>query len=587
MLILAITSFVLEWLPMEVTAMGATTLLLVFNIIDVDDAVQGFSNSAVIVIGAIFIISRSLVKTGFLEVLADTLIKITGNNKWLSIFIFLIIVSSISGFINNTAAVAIFIPLALDIANRFHISPTKILLPLSYASIFGGTLTLIGTSTNLIISSIITDYSLDPFSMFEFTKMGLVFLFIGMIYNMIIIRWFLPSRAVTNSLTMKYHLRTYLTEFQIASDSPLIGKKHTELNLLEEYNLLVLKIIRGKKSFRFNLQSINLMDGDIVLAQINAKNMLRFKDDMKVLLLPDMKLNQTELMGQNHVIVEGLVPQQSKIIGKTLKEFDFRNRYRAFVLAIKRQQHLLREKIAKIRLKFSDTILIMVPKDKLKSLRSNLDLIILEELDIHLRYEKFWWFSILVIPSIMILVTFGFLDIKKATLIGASILLILKTISIDDAYESINWQVIFLIAFLIPLGTAIRNTELDILIGDLIINLNNYFSSTLNPVIILSILYFITFILSAFISNAAVAIILTPVGIILANNLSIDPRPFIVAICFGASASFMTPMGYQTNLMVFAPGQYRFSDFFKMGFPLTLIYWIVSIYFIPKIWPFY
>ncbi len=572
---------------MEVTALGATTLLLIFNIIDVDDAVQGFSNSAVIVIGAIFIISRSLVKTGFLEVLADTLIKITGNNKWLSIFIFLIIVSCISGFINNTAAVAIFIPLALDIANRFHISPTKILLPLSYASIFGGTLTLIGTSTNLIVSSIITDYSLDPFSMFEFTKMGIVFLIIGMIYNMIIIRWFLPSRAVTNSLTMKYHLRTYLTEFQIASGSPLIGKKHTELDLLNKYNLLVLKIIRGEKNFRFNLQSINMMEGDVVLAQINAKNMLRFKDEMKVLLLPDMKLNQTELMGQNHVIVEGLVSQQSKIIGKTLKEFDFRNRYRAFVLAIKRQQHLLREKIAKIRIKFSDTILIMVPKDKLKSLRNNLDLIILEELDIHLRYEKFWWFSILVIPSIMLLVTFGFLDIKKATLIGASILLILKTISIDDAYESINWQVIFLIAFLIPLGTAIRNTELDLLIGDLIINFNNYFSNTINPTIILSILYFITFLLSAFISNAAVAIILTPIGIILANNLNIDPRPFVIAICFGASASFMTPMGYQTNLMVFAPGQYRFSDFFKMGLPLTLIYWIVSIYFIPQIWPFY
>ena len=583
--------FVMEILPIEVTAMGAIGVLLLFDVLSWQEAISGFSNPAVITIGAIFIMSRALVKTGFLEVFADFLAKKGGNRKWLTIFIFLLTVSIISGFINNTAAVAIFIPLAIDLCQRFRISPTKVLLPLSYAAIFGGTLTLIGTSTNLIVSSVMEEYNMIPFSMFEFTKLGVIFLVLGTIYNMIISKWFMPSRSIISSLTRKYHMGSFLTEFKIGEDSPLIGHSYGEMEITQKYNLQVYKIIRDSNNIRFNLHNIIIREGDIFLVQINVKDMLKFKDDMKVLLLSDVKMNQAELTGKNHVIVEGIVSQQSALIGKTLQELDFRSRFGSFVLAVKRQRELLRNKIAHIRLKFSDTLLIMVPKERLDILRTSNDLIVLEELDIHLRYERYWWFSILVIPAVMLLATFGVIPIVKGAVLGAILLLVLRSLSIQDAYESISWSVIFLIASLIPLGTAIHNTNLDKNIGDLIYVLGALIGGVenVNPIIILAVLYGVTFILSAFVSNAAVAVMLTPIGILLASLIGdngIDPRPFLVAICFGASCSFMTPMGYQTNMMVYGPGQYRLKDFFQMGIPLTIIFWLAAVYWIPKFWPF-
>ena len=580
--------FVMEILPIEVTAMGAIGILLLFDVLTWQETISGFSNPAVITIGAIFIMSRALVKTGFLEVFADFLAKKGGNRKWLTIFIFLFTVSIISGFINNTAAVAIFIPLGIDLCQRFRISPTKVLLPLSYAAIFGGTLTLIGTSTNLVVSSIMEGMNMAPFSMFEFTKLGLIFLVLGTLYNMIISKWFMPSRSIISSLTRKYHMGSFLTEFKVGEDSPLIGNAYKDLDISQKYNLQVYKIIRDSENIRFNLQNIIIREGDIFLVHINVKDMLKFKDEMKVLLLTDVKMNVAELTGKNHVIVEGLVSQQSALIGKTLQEFDFRNRYGSFVLAVKRQRELLRDKIAHIRLKFSDTLLIMVPKERLEILRTSNNLIVLEELDIHLRYERYWWFSILVIPAVMLLAAFGVIPIVKAAILGAILLLVMRTLSIQDAYESISWSVIFLIASLVPMGIAIQKTNLDEVTGDLIIGIGTLIGGGegLDPVIILAVLYGVTFILSAFISNVAVAVMLTPIGIMLATILNVDPRPFLVAICFGASCSFMTPMGYQTNMMVFAPGQYRLKDFFQMGIPLTLVFWITAVYWIPRFWAF-
>ena len=580
--------FIMEILPIEVTAMGAIGILLLFDVLTWQEAISGFSNPAVITIGAIFIMSRALVKTGFLEVFADFLAKKGGNRKWLTIFIFLLTVSIISGFINNTAAVAIFIPLGIDLCQRFRISPTKVLLPLSYAAIFGGTLTLIGTSTNLVVSSIMEEMNMAPFSMFEFTKLGLIFLVLGTLYNMIISKWFMPSRSIISSLTRKYHMGSFLTEFKVGEDSPLIGNAYKDLDISQKYNLQVYKIIRDSENIRFNLQNIIIREGDIFLVHINVKDMLKFKDEMKVLLLTDVKMNVAELTGKNHVIVEGLVSQQSALIGKTLQEFDFRNRYGSFVLAVKRQRELLRDKIAHIRLKFSDTLLIMVPKERLEILRTSNNLIVLEELDIHLRYERYWWFSILVIPAVMLLAAFGVIPIVKAAILGAILLLVMRTLSIQDAYESISWSVIFLIASLVPMGIAIQKTNLDEVTGNLIIGIGTLIGGGegLDPVIILAVLYGVTFILSAFISNVAVAVMLTPIGIMLATILNVDPRPFLVAICFGASCSFMTPMGYQTNMMVFAPGQYRLKDFFQMGIPLTLVFWITAVYWIPRFWAF-
>ena len=637
----AIVFFSMEILPLEVTALAAVGLLLLFDIISIEEAISGFSNNAVITIGAIFILSRSLVKTGFLEVLAQFLYKLGGNNSWVTIFIFFITVSLISGFINNTAAVAIFIPVIFKMCQKFHISPTKLLLPLSYAAILGGTLTLIGTSTNLVVSSVVENTyeyfidcedqiddngnliricsdeegwisgmgnniydkgdkfldinnnqiwdKLEPISMFEFTKIGLIFMIIGLVYIIIISRWFLPSRAITTSLTQKYHLQKYLTEFKIPEGSKLIGKSFNYLNIYNEYGFQPYKIIRDDQELIYNLNSAIIHQDDIIIGQIQLGEIIRFKEELNVLLLSDVKMNQGELTGQNFILVEGLISHQSSIIGKTLNDYDFKHRFSSFVLAIKRQKELLREKIAHIKLKFSDTILIMVPKIKLKTLKQSKDLIILEELDIHLRYQRYWWLSILVIPLIMVLSSFGVVSIVKAVLLGAIILLVLKVLSIQDAYESIDWSVIFLIAALIPLGQALHTTQADITISNFILYVADrmlpFFSEDTYYIIIISSLYLLSMIISSFLSNAAVAIVFTPIAIAISNYSGIDPRPLIFAVCLGASNSFLTPIGYQTNMMVYAPGQYRFNDFIKVGLPLSIIFWLLATYLITYFWP--
>ncbi len=583
-----VTFFIFEVFALEVTALAALGVLLLFNVISLEQALTGFSNKAVITIGAMFILSRSLVKTGFLEVFADFIYNHVGKNKWVTISVFLFIVSILSGLINNTAAVAIFIPLAINLCQRFHISPTRVLLPLSYAAIFGGTLTLIGTSTNLIVSNFIETRGLEPFSIFEFTKVGFIFVFVGIIYNLVAARFFLPSRAIVSSLTQKYHMSKYLTEFKVKTGSTMVGRLIEELDLDEHYDIDIIKLLRNDRTISVDLGSHRVKEGDVFLVQINVKKLIKFKNEMGVSLLSEIKMNQEELEGENHVLVEAIVAQQSSLIGKTLYQFNFRRKLSSFVLAIKRQNELLREKVAHIRLKFSDTLLILLPKEKLDKLRSSDDLVVLEELDLHLRYERYWWISIIVIPLIMILASFNIVSLTEAAILGVITVLLLKSISIQEAYESINWSVIFLLAALVPISIAIQNTGADRLLGDFIIYVAEFISAYTGneEITYLSLLYSFTFILSAFMSNAAVAIIIAPIGIYLAAQLNIDPRAFLIAICFGASNSFMTPVGYQTNLMVYGPGEYKMKDFLYVGLPLTLIFWFLAMKLIPIYWPF-
>jgi Trk K+ transport system NAD-binding subunit len=271
---------------------------------------------------------------------------------------------------------------------------------------------------------------LDPISMFEFTKLGLIFIFIGIIYIYIISRWFLPSRVITTSLTQKYHLQKYLTEFRIPKNSKLLGKSFNYMDVSKKYGFQAYKIIRENQELIYNLNSAILHEDDIIIGQINLGDLIRFKEEMNILLLSDVKMNQNELMGENFILVEALINHQSSIIDKTLNEYDFKHRFSSFVLAIKRQKELLRDKIAHIKLKFSDTLLIMVPKAKLETVKESQDLIVFEELDIHLKYQQYWWLSILVIPVVMILSSLGIISIVKGVLLGVILLLVLKVISI-------------------------------------------------------------------------------------------------------------------------------------------------------------
>ena len=581
----ALVCFAWELFPMDVTALALLSVLLLTGFLTLDEAVSGFSNKAVLTVGLMFILSAALVKTGFVEVLAERLSSF-GERGWLAIGLFLVATSLISGLINNTAAVAIFIPLAIHLGKRFQISPSKILMPLSFAGIYGGMLTLIGTSTNLLVSSMVEKQGYAPLGMFEFFSMGFVFLVVGTVYNVFLVPRILPSRAGISSLTGKYHLSAYLTEFEIGEGSPLIGSTCLQRGVNRNYDITVLSIIRGDRHIETDLRNQELREGDVLMARGTLEKFVKFREEEKVLMLTDKKMSQNELTSGDSTIVEGLVTQNSSLIGNALKDINFRNKFGSFVLAIRREGRTLREKIARIKLQFADTLLIFVPKSSFASLINNPDLAILQEHDISLHKVRFWWLAIAVIPLIMLFAATGIVDILQAALIGTVILFLVGAITPQEAYHSVNWSVIVMIAAFIPVGIAMERSGAAHILGSSIITFSDMFHPELAPRAAMSLLFFVAAFITSIMSNNTAAIALVPVAFSIAGQMGVDVKPFIFAVAFGASTSFATPMGYKTNLMVYGPGQYRFSDFVKVGTPLNIVFWLLATFLIPVFWPF-
>tara|TARA_B110001454_G_scaffold218024_1_gene244820 strand:+ start:1258 stop:3045 length:1788 start_codon:yes stop_codon:yes gene_type:complete len=577
--------FVKEIFPMDVTALALLTVLLATDLLSIEEAISGFSNQAVLTVGLMFVLSSALVKTGFLEVVADKL-SYGNKNSWVTIGFFLLITSITSAFINNTAAVAIFIPLALHLSQRLHISPSKLLIPLSYAGIYGGTITLIGTSTNLLVNSIAVDNGITPFTMFEFSRMGIIFLIIGTAYTVFIVPRILPARAGISSLTRNYHMAPYLTEMEIDVDSPLVETSLAKREIGKNYGVDILSVIRGTFRFDSNFRDLILKEGDILLVHGTLEHFIELRDKEVMLLLTDMKIDQSELLGSESTIVEGMVTQGSELIGKTLRDLDFRNAYDGFVMAVRREEKTLRDRVSKIPLQFADTLLIFLPKSRLGALNNHSGLAVLQELDVKIHKVRFWWLAIAVIPLIMLTASLGWIDILEAALIGTVILLLAKSISIQEAYKSINWSVIILIAAFVPVGIAMDRSGAADIVAASIIGVGNLFPPDMAASASLSALYLVAAVLTAVLSNNTAAIVLVPVALAISQQLGVDARGLLLAVCFGASTSFMTPMGYQTNLMVYGPGRYHFKDFVTAGLPLSLAFWVLATICIPKFWPF-
>ena len=585
---LAFVLFLTEFFPVDVTALTVLGILLLTGLITPTESIMGFSNPAVIIIATLFVLSTSLQKSGILEYFVLSLNKLATHSLTLGLIVFLIAIALASSIVNNTAIVAIFMPITIRLAQKYKLSPSKLLIPLSYAAILGGTLTLVGTSTNLLVNSIMQNYGdIKPLGMFEFTKFGVLTLIVGLIYIVTIGNRLLPSRTVTSSLTKSYHLGGYLTEMKISKESPLVDRTCMERSLNHNYDIIVLDILRNGELITSNIRNTKLKEGDILFIRGSVDSFLRLKTIEKLSMLTDEKLNQSELVQENNVLVECLLTNKSELIGTSLMEANFRRRFGSFVLAIRREGTIIRKKLAYIILRAYDTLLVYGSREKVQEMASTGDFIILEELETSLKKHKLWWLSSILIIAVMLLSALGIVPILKGAIIAVVILLTLKVISPVEAYNSIHWQVIVLIATLIPLGYAIQTSGTADWIGNNIIILVRLFPDQMQPRMLLALIYLLTIILTETSSNAATAIIVTPIAIVSSINLGLDPRPFIFAVCFAASASFITPIGYQTNLMVYGPGGYKFKDFIRVGFPLSVIIWILGIIFIPVFWPFH
>ena len=580
--------FVMELFPLDVTALSILAVVLVLGYISPEEAISGFANPAVITIALLFVLSHALQKSGILEYMVIRLNKLTERSRFLGLFVFLISVALASAFVNNTAIVAIFIPLTIRLAQKYNLSPSKLLMPLSYIAIIGGTLTLVGTSTNLLVNSIYVNSisSAPPLGMFEFAKFGLVMLVIGMAYLLIAVPFLIPSRTVTSSLTKSYHMGGYLTELKVSADSPLVGRTCKERAVNKNYDITVLDILRNGKLISKNIRDTFIHPEDILFVRGSLENFLRMKEVEKVTMLTDEKLTQDELIHDDNTLVECLITNRTDLVGKSLMEINFRRRFGSFILAIRREGEILRKKIAHVVLQAFDTLLIYGPIEKIKELSDSGDFIVLGEIEATLQKHKYWWVSVAVILGTVILAALGIVPILKGALIGAIFLLVIRVITANEAYQSINWQVIVLIAALIPLGIVIQKSGTAFWIGTVLNDIANAFNPLIRPTIMLSLIYLVTIILTEMTSNAATAIIMTPIAISAAQQMGLDPRTFVFAVCFAASASFITPIGYQTNLMVYGPGGYKFTDYVRVGLPLAIVLWCIATWLIPILWPF-
>ena len=586
-LVLGFILFLLEYFTIDVTALIILSCFFGLGYLTPTEAVSGFSNPAVITIGLLFILSSAIQKTGLLEYLVVTINRLLQSSRVLGMAVYYFTVSIASALINNTAIVAIFMPVTIRLAHRYQISPSKMLIPLSYAAILGGTLTLVGTSTNLLVNSIYMSYEgVEPLGMFEFFRYGIIILIIGTIYLLIVAPKLIPSRTVTSSLTKSYHLGGYLTEMRIKKESPLVGKSCLDRSINHNYDVTVLDIIRDRKHIVNNIRRTILKEGDILFVRGTLENFIRMKEVEDITLLTDEKLTQEELEQEDNELVECLLTDDSDLVGKSLMSTNFRQVFGAFILAIRREGDIIRKKIAHMQLHAFDTLLVYGPTKKISTLSDRGDFIVLGKVEARLQKDRFWWVSIYVVLISIFLASIGYVPILKGAFISVVILLCLKIITAQESYQSIHWQVIILIAALIPIGIVLQSTGTADWIGNNISRFIYLFSISWQPYVLLATIYFITMILTEISSNVATAIIMVPIAIAVSGQIGLESRPFVFAVAFAASASFITPIGYQTNLMVYGPGGYKFSDYIRVGLPLSLLLFLIAVIILPNIWSF-
>ncbi len=545
-----------------------------------EEGISGFSNPATITVAAMFVLSAGLQKTGAVA-LAARLVKRLAGYPNLLLLAMMLTVGVVSAFINNTAAVAVFMPLALAACNNGKLSASKLLIPLSFASQFGGVCTLIGTSTNLLVSSISEWAGAGAFSMFEFTPLGGLMLGAGSVYLLLFSRWLLPSRR-GRQLTENYQLGEYITELRVHPDSPLVGQTVATSHFGRKEDVTMLEILRDNRTLFAPLRE-PLQAGDVLLVRGGAPDLMAAKSAWKLDIESEFKLKDEALEAKDLQLAEVLVSPRSNLIDRTLAEVDFRRRYEAIVLAVQARQQTIRTKLNQVRLRFGDALLLLGPREELARLRGDPNFLVLEQVEEpSLRRDKIPT-AAGIIAVVVLLAALNVMPILAASIIGCIALVVTRCLTLEEAYGAIDWKVIFLLAGVLPLGLVVEKSGAAQWLGGSILGLAGPFG----PGIALAVLYLLTAVLTEFMSNNATAVLMAPIALSTAAALDVDARPLLMAVCFAASTSFATPLGYQTNTMVYHPGGYRYTDFMCVGIPLNLIFWALAVYCIPKFWPFH
>jgi len=576
----------LEPINIAFIALFVPVILVILNNwtqVTTEDALSGFSNTATITVLAMFILSSAVRKHGFVQVLGDYIQDKSKNNHVLSYFIVITIAALVAAILNNTPVVAIFIPLVMSLARKNGTSPSKILIPLSYASMMGGTLTLIGSSTNLLASEISGRLIDKPFSMFEFTSLGFVVLAVGILYLMTIGKKLTPARIKPeNDITESYAMNDHLTILSVNENSPLIGK--TPQDNFDDFDVEfnVIDILRNDKIINYNPDTRTINQGDNIVVRGGEEAIVSLTEDYGCELLGESKLNQADLEEDDSEkeLIEIVIPVGSTVIGKPVRELDLSTKYHSVIFSIRRKEDISYSNLNDVRLRAGDIILLKGDSTSFERLEHDQDFITIKKKDLKDFNKGKMIASLAVLIGVIIVSVIGLLPIVISALLGIIIIVGAGLIKPHEAYKAVDWSVIFLLAGLIPLGVAMEKTGTATFLADQIINL----SSGLPNIVTLGLFYLFTALLTNVLSNNASVILMIPIAIEAAVQMGANPFAFVLAVTFAASTAFLTPIGYQTNLMVYGPGGYKFADYFKVGAPLQIIMAIVTPIFINLFW---
>jgi di/tricarboxylate transporter len=526
-----------------------------------------------------FILSGAISRTGMVNLLAQRMVRFARGNELKQMVTVMLVVGPISAFINNTAAVAILIPTVITMARQHRQAPSKLLIPLSYFSQLAGVMTLVGTSTNVMASSLAASSGLGAFGMFEFTPVGLFIFATGAVYLLLIGRKLLPARRGTQEITESYHVKEYLSEIVVLEDSPLVGKSLAEGHMREDFDIHVFEIFRNGRKLRHPLMDNVLQVGDVMFIKANAAQLLKIQAAEGVAIEPETRLGNQVLENDKRGLMEVVIGPNSDLIGGTLKSTNFHYHYSSTVIAIRKHGELIQERLGEVSLGFGDTLLLRGNVGALEQLKREPGFIVTEEVQQEaFRTEKIP-IALAIIVGVVLIAALG-VPILVTAIVGCVLMVLTGCLQANELHESIRWDVIFLLAGVIPLGLALEKSGGAQLLADLAAKSAEHVPS----LVLLGIFYVMAMLLTELISNNATVVLMVPVAVATAQALGLDPKAFILAIMFAASTSFSTPVGYQTNTMVYGPGGYKFLDFTRVGGPLNLLLAILTPIYIFLVW---
>ncbi len=584
-IILLVTLYFLlsEIIPVDLTAIGLVVALMLSQLLTPVEAVAGFANPAVLTVGAMFLVSQGMIRTGAVGFLGERVIRFSGGRAGLALLIVLIISASASAFLNNTPVVVLFIPVVMSMCCEFGLSPSKFLIPLSYASILAGSCTLIGTSTNLIVSDLSAAYGYGSLGMFELSRVGLPIAVVGIFLLALTAFKFMPATTNPHCELDPDQRQRYLAEIHISKGSALIGKDPLAIFNTKYPDLEILELIRASHVYYPGRDDLLLASDDLLLVKGSANAIVEILQS-KDADLPFFEKGLPPGNGENRqVLVELIVPPQSQLLGQRLKHTMLTRDPHLHTIAIKRSNlHYTEQKLHDIALRIGDILLLWCPSAKLDELRAEADMIIVEDIHhtiIHRRKAKN---AALIFSGLILAAGLGLADIMVCALTAVFLMAVTGCLQLRDAYRSLQPNVLLLIAATIALGHAMEKTGASHAYARTFLSLLSGFS----PMWVLAGILTLTSISTHLLSNNATAVLLLPVAVSTALKLGVDPKPFIIAVCLGASACFATPIGYQTNLLVYGPGGYRFGDYFRLGMPLNVLVIIAGTVLIPIFWPF-